>query len=131
MATSSLLWSSRTALLGVIGGLACAFLTAGCTAEVRTYRPVVYTEAETDVVYTESVPVSVETYPREYYGGVAVYLVDGRWYRRSGNRWQTYRSEPVELGRRRAVIERRSPPRALPREERRDGHGYHHGGQGR
>src|SRR4029079_8693738 len=116
MATSSLLWSPRTALLGLIGGLACAFFTAGCTAEVRAYRPVVYAEAETDVVYTESAPVNVETYPREYYGGVDVYLVGGRWYRRSGDRWQTYRTEPEELGRRRAVIERRYPRRAPQRE---------------
>src|SRR6266403_4375161 len=122
MATSSALWSPRTAPLSVLFGITCAFCTAGCTAEVRTYRPVVYTEAETDVVYTESAPVNVETYPREYYGGVEVYLVDGRWYRRSGNRWQTYRTEPVELGRRRAVIERRSQRRAPQREEHREGH---------
>lgn len=109
MSTSSMPSSRLNALLRGLGGLAAVCFTAGCTAELRAERPVIYTQAEADVVYTESAPVNIETYPREQYAGVDVYLVGGRWYRRHGSRWQTYRTEPVELGRRRGVIERRAP----------------------
>ena len=80
-----------------------------------------YVEAEPAVVYTETVRVNIETYPHESYRGADVYLVGGRWYRHSGNRWQNYRTEPVKLGRRRVEIERKSPRRAPEgREERRE-----------
>lgn len=119
MSTSSMPSSRLNTLLRGLGGLAAVCFTAGCTAELRADRPVVYAQAETDVVYTESVPVDVEAYPREQYAGVDVYLVGGRWYRRHGGRWQTYRTEPVELGRRRAVIERRAPHRAPAHHDKR------------
>ncbi|MEO7332293.1 MAG: hypothetical protein ABI193_27200 [Minicystis sp.] len=102
----------KSALPSVVIGVACVAFTAGCTAVVRS-EPVtvrsqpatVYTES--DVVWADREPVIVESYPREYYAGFDVYLVDGRWYRRHGNRWQVYRTEPTELGRRRTVIEHR------------------------
>jgi hypothetical protein len=81
-----------------------AVLCAGCLATVQA-EPVVW-DADAEVV-VDTAPVNIETYPREYYGGRVVYLVDGRWYYRSGPRWVTYRREPVELGRRRVVVERR------------------------
>ncbi|MEO7328263.1 MAG: hypothetical protein ABI193_06780 [Minicystis sp.] len=121
MDTSSMLSSARPAIFGVISGIACVFSTAGCVATVRSDPPVVYAETDTEVVYTESAPVDVETYPVEYYGGVNVYLVDGRWYRRSGSRWQTYRAEPVELRRRRTVIEHRAPRPGPPPHDNRNG----------
>lgn len=121
---SSTILSPRNALLGVVGVLACAFLTAGC--EVSTGRPTAYGGAETELVYTDTVPINIETYPREEYEGTTVYLVDGRWYRRSGDRWQNYRTEPTELGRRRAALQRRPPaqraPRAVERSEPRAPH---------
>jgi hypothetical protein len=32
-----------------------------------------------------------------YYGGYASYWYGGRWYRRDGGRWRSYREEPVYL----------------------------------
>jgi hypothetical protein len=49
------------------------------------------------VVTVETAPARVETYPRTYYHGQPAYLVDGRWYYRSGPRWVYFREEPVEL----------------------------------
>jgi len=92
----------RIACIGLLAILSSA-LGAGCTASVQADPVVVATDAE---VVVDTVPVNIETYPRGYYEGV-VYLVDGRWVYRSGGRWVTYRREPVELGRRRVLVERR------------------------
>ena len=59
---------------------------------------------ETGVATAEYVPPHVEVYPREYYGGHVVYLVDDRWYYQDGPRWVYYQREPEPLVRRRVVI---------------------------
>lgn len=104
MSTSSATRAVRIALLTAIAGTTCIFATADCTAVFRPAEPEPYVEPE--VVYVASPPDNYETSPREYYGGSVVYLVGGRWYRRSGDRWQSYRTEPVELRRSRTSIER-------------------------
>lgn len=103
--SSSIKLSPRSAAMGLVAIAAIAF-GAGCTATVQT-EPV-YADADAEVA-VDTVPVNVYTYPHEYYGGRTVYLVDGRWYYRSGPRWVTYRREPVELGRRRTFVEHRRP----------------------
>ena len=103
---------SRILAPATLALLAASPLLSGCSAWVTAEPPVVQGQAE--VVWVDSPPVNIETYPHEYYAGADVYLVGGRWYRRSGARWVVYRSEPVELGRRRAVIERRVPGYAAP-----------------
>jgi hypothetical protein len=82
-----------------IWSLACA--SAGCYATAGAYT-------EADYVEVDTVPAHVEVYPRYYYGGRTVYLVDGRWYYRRGPRWAYYRNEPVELHRHRVHV-RRAP----------------------
>lgn len=71
----------------------------GCYASAGAY-------AEPEYVEVETVPTHVEVYPRYYYGGRTVYLVDGRWYYRRGPRWVYYRDEPAELHRHRVYVER-------------------------
>lgn len=78
----------------------------GCYASAGAYAEPAYVEVDT-------VPTHVEVYPRYYYGGRTVYLVDGRWYYRRGPRWVYYREEPVELHRHRVYVER--APRAPAR----------------
>jgi hypothetical protein len=83
-----------TAMIGV----ACAALSlSGCYAYAEP--PTVYAEA-----YEAPVEVEVQTYPQTYYEGRPVYLYRDRWYYRTGNRWQYYRREPVELHRHRAYV---------------------------
>jgi hypothetical protein len=53
--------------------------------------------ADYPTVYVESVPPRIEYYPRTYYRGSPAYLVDGRWYYRTHDRWAVFREEPVEL----------------------------------
>jgi hypothetical protein len=84
-----------------IWSLACT--SAGCYATAGAYT-------EADYVEVDTVPTHVEVYPRYYYGGRTVYLVDGRWYYRRGPRWVYYRNEPVELHRHRVYVQR--APRA-------------------
>jgi hypothetical protein len=76
--------------LGV--GAALAATLPGCMAHAR--GEVVY---DYPVVTVEAAPARIETYPRTYYHGRPAYLVDGRWYYRSGPRWVYFREEPVEL----------------------------------
>jgi hypothetical protein len=89
--------------------------SAGCYARAGVRSAVVYQEPTVvyrapAVVYQEptvvvapvllevqTVPVEVESYPSYAYGGGSVYLVDGRWYRRSGGGWVVYRDEPHAL----------------------------------
>jgi hypothetical protein len=47
--------------------------------------------------YVESVPPRIEYYPQTYYRGSPAYLVEGRWYYRTRDRWAVFREEPVEL----------------------------------
>jgi hypothetical protein len=76
--------------LGV--GVALAATLPGCMAHAR--GEVVY---DYPVVTVEAAPARIETYPRMNYHGRPAYLVDGRWYYRSGPRWVYFREEPVEL----------------------------------
>lgn len=73
-------------------GAALAATLPGCMAHAR--GEVVY---DYPVVTVEAAPARIETYPRAYYHGRPAYLVDGRWYYRSGPRWVYFREEPVEL----------------------------------
>ena len=104
--------ASRSTLLVALGAGFCALATSGCMATLRAEPPVVVADADIEVV--EAPPVNIETYLRESYGGADVYLVGGRWYRRSGNGWGAYRSEPAELGRRRVSVEQRGRPQQAP-----------------
>lgn len=74
-----------------VGAVLAAALPA-CMAHAR--GELVY---DYPVVTVETVPARIETYPRTYYHGRPAYLVDGRWYYRSGPRWVYFREEPVEL----------------------------------
>ena len=47
--------------------------------------------------YVASVPPRIEYYPRTYYRGNPAYLVEGRWYYRTHDRWVVFREEPSEL----------------------------------
>lgn len=76
--------------LGV--GAAIAATLPGCLAHAR--GEVVY---DYPVTYVDDAPVRIETYPSTYYHGRPAYLVDGRWYYRSGPRWVYFREEPREL----------------------------------
>src|SRR5688572_8813452 len=90
--------SLRAAALGVCVAVALP----GCMAHAR--GEIVYDhEAE----YIEP-PPRVEYYPRVYYHGEPAYLVEGRWYYRSGGRWVVFRDEPREL---REYRVRRAPVR--------------------
>jgi hypothetical protein len=65
------------------------------------------TEVDGDLVYDPQPPVAdIETYPSVMYGGVAVYFVGDRWYRRGPNGWGYFRSEPPELARQREMHDR-------------------------
>jgi hypothetical protein len=91
----------------------------GCTATF-TPEPVVVAY-DAPVAAAEVVPYDIYAYPRVYYGGTYVYLVNGRWYFPSARGWMVYRQEPHELRRYRAEIHRaperrQSPPVAPPRE---------------
>lgn len=90
------IWNGSTGVgrwLSALGvGVALAATLPGCMAHAR--GEVVY---DYPVVTVEAAPARVETYPRTYYHGRPAYLVDGRWYYRSGPRWVYFREEPVEL----------------------------------
>jgi hypothetical protein len=93
---------------------------AGCYAGVGTRaavysEPVVYTDPS--VVVVQTVPAEIERYPRHYYRGSYVYLVDGQWYVRSSGRWVVYRSEPRDLARVRVSYEAKYGRHYRPRHE--------------
>jgi hypothetical protein len=104
---------SRFSLLSRAGLLALTLLPLGCYATAG---------AEVEPVYVEAdyVPPHVEVYPRYYYRGRTVYLIDNRWYFRRGPHWVYYREEPPELHRHRVYVER--APRAPDRREHRHSH---------
>ncbi len=52
-----------------------------------------------EVAYVD-VPGDYARYPRYDYHGVAVYEVNGSYYRQHNNRWVMYRERPRELVRR-------------------------------
>jgi hypothetical protein len=98
----------------------------GCMATVQP-EPVTLTyEYDSPVVEASVVPIDIRAYPRVYYSGGYVYLVDGRWYYPTARGWMIYRDEPRELRHYRAQVERspryRPPPTvyAYPQERRRE-----------
>jgi len=96
---------------------ASLLLATGCTATFVPKPVAVETYTEPVLVRAELVPTDIYGYPRTYYGGTYVYLVDGRWYRPTDRGWMVYRREPTELGRERHYIY--SQPTELSRERRR------------
>jgi hypothetical protein len=78
----------------LVGFFALMMGTTGCVARATTGAVVVVDEP---VVEVATVPVMIESYPRHYYRGSYVYLVDGQWYYRAHGRWVVYRTEPRAL----------------------------------
>ncbi len=99
--------------------LAVTFVLAvgGCYAHVTTGPAY---DAPPPTVVVAPAPFEVEAHPYVFYEGGPVYWVEGRWYRRWGNGWVYYRSEPPYLAQRRpGVITAppaypRNPPPARP-----------------
>jgi hypothetical protein len=89
-------------------GLGIALMAAlpGCVAHAEGALV-----ADYPADYVESVPPRIEYYPRTYYRGSPAYLVDGRWYYRTHDRWIVFREEPTEL---REYRVRRSPAYLAP-----------------
>ncbi len=106
---------SSNAILG-IAALA-ALGAAGCEATITPAEPVIgiHTYAEAPLMRATVVPEDIWDYPRVYFNGTWVYLVDGSWYLPSPRGWYVYRREPVELARERTRIYR--APRPAPREQ--------------
>jgi hypothetical protein len=84
--------------------IAIAVAVGGCA--VRT-QPVGYVEVS-------SAPVHVERYPRTYYDGHVVYLVNDRWMYNDGGRWAYYREEPSQLRRQRQYVQQAPPAYGAP-----------------
>jgi len=122
-------WSKhrRAACVGAFI-MACATGALGCTATVPR-AVTVETYPEPIAVRAQIVPTDIYAYPRVWYNGSYVYLVDGRWYYPTNQGWRVYRREPQELSRQRTRIHqaperyyrRAEPayPRELDRERRR------------
>ncbi len=81
-----------------------ALAAAGCEATFTPAEPVVTYYGGATLAPAPAVPVDIWAYPRVYYGGSYLYLVDGRWYQPTPSGWMTYRREPVELSRARTRI---------------------------
>jgi hypothetical protein len=96
--------------------LAAAAITITVALGGCTYRAAYPT---TGYVELSSAPVDVSGYPRRYYDGRTVYLVDDRWMYPDSNRWVYYQQEPPYLTQQRTYI-RQAPP-AYP-------YGYPRGG---
>ena len=73
-------------------GLALATALPGCVAHAEGALV-----ADYPAEYVETVPPRIEYYPSVVYRGSPAYLVEGRWYYRSRDRWVVFRDEPVEL----------------------------------
>ena len=84
----------------VLSGLAMLPALGGCVASL---------EAEPAYVEASYVPAHIEVYPRTYYEGRTVYLVDNRWYYHDGARWAYYQQEPEPLYRHRTYIHQAPP----------------------
>ena len=80
----------------ICGGAAVAIATLAMGCTTGAYGEVA---VEYPVMRAEVVPRDVYYYPRTYYEGRNVYLVDGRWYYPYRNHWVVYQREPVELQR--------------------------------
>ena len=90
--------------------LAAVGVSSGCAARIATGETVAMVDGD-DTVYVDAAPVSIETYPHYRYAGADVYYVNGRYYRRSGNRWGYYRRAPRELERQRTYVQHAPPVR--------------------
>lgn len=115
---------SKTMAMLFAGVSLAAGLGTGCYAEVTP---------EAEYVEAPGPELEIATYPQYEYQGQTVYLVNDRWYTRHGRGWAYYRSEPVELHRRRAYVQVARPVRRAPparregrhegrRDDRRDDH---------
>lgn len=95
--------------------------TAGCEATFRPVSPGGWAYAEDDVLIRASVvPPDIWSYPRVFYGGTYVYLVDGVWYYPTSSGWMVFRREPLELSRERTRI----APREVAPRQRTPTYGY-------
>lgn len=83
--------SLRRALWALGLGTVLVAVLPGCLAHAS--GEVVY---EYPAEYVEP-PPRVEYYPSVYYRGAPAYLVEGRWYYRTRDRWIVFRDEPAEL----------------------------------
>jgi hypothetical protein len=80
--------------------------TAGCYATVDP-EPVGYADVS-------SAPVNIETYPSVVYEGHPAYFYGDHWWYCSGSSWSYYHSEPAELHRQRAYVQRAPAARRAP-----------------
>ncbi len=87
------------ALQGTVVLLSLAMAACTATLDARPAAPA----SDADIIWADTAPANVDQYRHEVYDGKDVYLMDGAWHYRSGTRWATYRREPSELARRRAV----------------------------
>jgi hypothetical protein len=90
----------------IIAALAtvCALGAAGCEATFTPTEPIVAYSSGPAVVTATVVPDDIWAYPRVYFGGTYVYLVNGYWYQPTRRGWVVYRREPVELARERTRL---------------------------
>jgi hypothetical protein len=92
------LWSfgksttGRRSLWALGLGLALTAALPGCVAHAEGALV-----ADYPAEYVETVPPRIEYYPSVVYRGSPAYLVEGRWYYRTHNRWVVFRDEPGEL----------------------------------
>jgi hypothetical protein len=100
---------SKSACVSALA-LATAVASTGCAARIVTGETVSTVDAD-DTVYVDSAPASIETYPHYRYAGTDVYYANGRYYRRTGNRWAYYRRAPRELERQRTYVQHAPPAR--------------------
>jgi hypothetical protein len=94
---------------------AVAAFGGGCAARVYSSEPAYPASVDDSVVYVDTAPINIETYPHYYYGDGYAYYVDGRWYRRGARGWGYYRQEPPELERQRVHVQQApDAPRERP-----------------
>src|SRR5438093_862908 len=95
-------------ILVVAAAAVTALPLAGCYASTYPEPAVVY-------VSLTAAPADLSAYPRTYYDGRVVYLVNDRWIYRDGGRWAYYQRDPAPLYRQRAYIQQAPPAyRAYP-----------------
>ena len=105
---NSLPAGSRPRGFGALTLGALLVLGAGCSAERSLAAPAASSQAPPpddasgDRVYVAAPPSDdMEAHPFAFSGGVAVYYVDGHWYRHGPRGWSYYRREPPDLFRER------------------------------
>jgi hypothetical protein len=103
--------------------VACALGVAGCEATFTPAEPVVTYYGGGVLAPVSAVPPDIWAYPRVYYGGSYVYLMNGAWYQPTRSGWMVYRREPVELSRERTRFY--ATPGRAPGPVYRGGGGYY------